>query len=124
MRTTEVLFGLFAGIAGAVLAVLAMNGVLPFNQQTTSEVTAETIRIYSFVCLAANLVGIMGALIVLKNHVVGSIIMTVMMVVMMVFGFPWQSIPAVAFIISIVLAMVPVKTHDADAEQKVSESAK
>ena len=119
MRTTEVLFGVFAGVAGLVLAVLSMQGILPYSAQTLSSYSMETIRVYSYVCIGASVVGIAGALLVLKHHAVGSAMMMVVMVVLMVFGFPWQSIAAVAFIISVVLAMVPVKT---EAEQGGEQS--
>lgn len=103
MRTTEVLFGIFAGTAGIIFAVLSILGILPYTQQPSDA--------YKYVCIGANVIGILGALLVLKNHMAGSIVMTVVMIILMIFGFPWQTPSAVAFIISIVLAMVPVKTH-------------
>lgn len=114
MRTTEVIFGICAGVAGIVFAVLSILGVVPYIQQQPD--------VYQYVCIGANIVGIAGALFVFKNHVAGSIVMTVVMIVLMIFGFPWQTPSAVAFIISIVLAMVPVKTHiDIQKEEKLHE---
>ena len=86
-----------------LLAVLSITGILPY--------TEEAVRAYDVVCIAANAAGIVGAIMVQKHHIAGSVIMAAVMIIVMCFGFPWQSIPAVMYIISVVLAVVPVKVH-------------
>lgn len=109
MRKTELSFGIIASVAGLLLSFLSMYALLPYSTEIMTDYPAGIIWTYSLVCMAANVVGLAGALLVLKNHVLGSIVMSVVMITILVFGFPWQSISAVLYIISVVLAMVPVK---------------
>lgn len=99
MRKTEFIFGICAGAAGLALGLLSLFSLLPDSGSQT----------YAFICLGANVLGILGALIVQKNNVAGALSMAVSMLTLMFFGFPWQSLPAVLYIISFVLAAVPVK---------------
>ena len=103
MRQTELWFGVVAGIAGLLLAVLSITGILPY--------IGDAVRAYDVVCIAANATGIVGAIIVQRYNIAGSVIMAAVMIVVMCFGFPWQSIPAVMYIISVVLAVAPVRVH-------------
>lgn len=109
MRKTEVVLGLFAGTSGIALSVLSMLMILPYSAQSIKTLSTEMIFAYGVVCLIANGVGIAGAMVVPKNHVLGSIIMGAAVITVLCFGFPWQSISAVFFIISVVLAVVPVR---------------
>ncbi len=104
MRKTEFIFGLCAGTAGLVLALLALFSLLPSPRGLSSG--GQT---YALICLAANGLGILGALFVQKNNIFAALSMAISMLVLMFFGFPWQSLPAVLYIISFVLAAVPVK---------------
>lgn len=106
MRKTECVFGLLAGAAGIALAMLALFSLLPYPPGSDN---GET---YAAFCLAANALGITGALFVQKNNIFGALSMAVSMLALMFFGFPWQSLPAVLYIISVVLAAVPVKTAE------------
>jgi hypothetical protein len=66
--------------------------------------------VYSgYIQLGANALGIAGALIVMKHHIAGSVMMLLAATAAMLFGFPWQSISGVTYIMAIVLAVVPVK---------------
>jgi hypothetical protein len=104
MRKTELTLGLIAGICGLVLAVLSLKGVTHYLPGTLA------VAPYSgYVLLGANVVGIIGALLVLKHHVAGSVAMVLATAAVMVFGFPWQTISAVVYIMAVVLAVVPVK---------------
>ncbi len=116
MRKTEMTLGLIAGIAGLVLAVLSLLGVTEYLPGTLAEAAYS-----GYILLGANALGIVGALIVLKCHVAGSVLMLVATVTVMVLGFPWQSIPGTVYIMAIVLAMVPVK---ADIQKAGKENAK
>ncbi len=109
MRKTEIGFGIIASAAGMALSLLSMFAILPYSEQIMINYPADIVWTYSIICLATNVIGLAGALLVLKNHVLGSIVMAVVMIAVLVFGFPWQSIPAVLYIISVVLAMVPVR---------------
>ena len=109
MRKTELSFGIIASTAGLLLSFLSMYALLPYSTEIMKAYPENIIWTYSIICIAANAVGLAGAFLVLKNHVLGSIIMAIVMIVILIFGFPWQSIPAVLYIISVVLAMVPVK---------------
>ena len=88
MRKTEMTLGLIAGIAGLVLAVLSLLGVTEYLPGTLARAAYS-----GYILLGANALGIVGALIVLKCHVAGSVLMLVATVTVMVLGFPWQSIP-------------------------------
>jgi len=116
MRKTEMTLGLIAGIAGLVLAVLSLLGVTEYLPGTLAKAAYS-----GYILLGANALGLVGALIVLKRHVVGSVLMLVATVTVMVLGFPWQSIPGTIYIMAIVLAMVPVK---ADIQKAGKENAK
>lgn len=109
MRKTEIGFGIIASASGLLLSFLSLYAILPYSAEIMIDYPAHIIRTYSIICMAAHVVGFAGALLVMKNHVLGSIVMAVVMINVLIFGFPWQSIPAVLYIISVVLAMVPVK---------------
>lgn len=104
MRKTEFIFGLLAGTAGLALGLLSLFSLLP--SPPGADNGGET---YAYICLAANALGIIGAMFVQKNNIFGALSMAVSMLALMFFGFPWQSLPAVLYIISIVMAAVPVK---------------
>lgn len=109
MRKTEFIFGLCAGAAGLILAALSLFSILPFSQETVRSLSESTLRTYALVCIASNVLGIVGALMVQKYNIAGALIMAAAMIAVMLFGFPWQSLPAVLYIISFVMAAVPVK---------------
>lgn len=112
MRKTEIGLGVAAGIVGVVLAVLSMLFVLPYStKDVIMPHDAASVQTYAIILLAVNVLGIAGAVMVKWHHLVGSIIMTLATFAVLIFGFPWQSITAVMYIISVVLAMVPVKTE-------------
>lgn len=106
MRKTEFIFGLLAGTAGLALSLLSLFSLLP---PPPPEIDNGG-EAYAYICLAANALGIIGALSVQKNNIFGALSMSVSMLALMFFGFPWQSLPAVLYIISIVMAAVPVKS--------------
>jgi len=116
MRKTEMTLGLIAGIAGLVLAALSLMGVTTYLPGTLAEAAYS-----GYILLGANVLGVAGALIVLRHHVAGSILMLVATATVMVLGYPWQSIPGTIYIMAIVLAMVPVK---ADIQKAGKEHAK
>jgi uncharacterized membrane protein len=105
MRRTELVLGLLAGIAGLLLALLVLLGVLGYLDGTLASAATS-----SYILVGANVIGIVGALTVRRHHIAGSVTMAAVTVTILVFGFPWQSIPGVIYIISVVLAVVPVKT--------------
>ena len=106
MRRTEMFFGVLAGTIGLLLGVLSLVGILPY--------AAAAISTHAVVGICANAAGIIGAVLVQRHHFAGSGIMAAVMVAIMCFGFPWQSIPAVMYIIAVVLAVVPVRIHTED----------
>ena len=106
MKKTETLFGVCAGIAGLILAVLSLFLLLPYASETVS-IDESAVKLYAVFCLAANIAGLAGALFIKKNNIIGSAIMTAAVIVILLFGFPWQSISAVMFFISIVMALAP-----------------
>lgn len=110
MRKTELTLGLLAGATGLLLAVLDLLGMLGYLDGTLASAGFS-----AYILLGANVVGIAGALIVLKQHVAGSAVMALATVTVMVFGFPWQSISAVIYIMAVVLAMVPVKVEKGES---------
>jgi hypothetical protein len=107
MRKTEFIFGFCAGAAGLALALLSLFSLLPYP--SVSDNSGHT---YALICLAANVLGITGALFVQKSNIFGASSMAASMLALMFFGFPWQSLPAVLYIISIVMAVVPVKAAE------------
>lgn len=110
MRKMEIGLGAAAGIAGLLLAALSMTGVLPYSaKDMLLPHDAQNVQAYAIVLAAANALGVAGALLVKRRHVLGSLIMFAVTLTVLFFGFPWQSIPAVVYIMSVVLAMVPVK---------------
>ena len=113
MRKLEIGLGVAAGLTGIILSVLSLMQVLPY---TESDVLlphdAASVQTYAMVLLAANALGIVGAVIVKWHHLLGSVIMFAVTLVILVFGFPWLCIPAVVYIMSVVLAMVPVKYEE------------
>ncbi|MDD5018435.1 MAG: hypothetical protein PHO15_10080 [Eubacteriales bacterium] len=110
MKKTEICFGVGGGLAGLIVALLSLFLLLPYSTETII-IPPETIKIDAVVCLAANVVGITGALLVQKNNLLGSAVMSVALVVVLFFGFPWQSISAVLYIISVVMALAPDKLN-------------
>jgi hypothetical protein len=99
MRKTEVVLGISAGVIGLILAVLSVFFLLP----------PKNIQTGAIVCMVANAAGIAGAVVVLKNNIAGAAIMAVCLITVLFYGFPWQSISAVMYVISVVMAAVPVK---------------
>ena len=126
MRKMEMGFGVAAGVIGLVIAVLSASGILPYSTRTVEAYPTGVVGVNAIICLAANAVGIAGALLVAKNNILGAVIMAAVMIVIMVFGFPWQSFAAVLFIISFVMAAVPVKTavqiNGLNKEEKLQEN--
>jgi hypothetical protein len=110
MRKLEIGLGVAAGTTGIILSILSMMQILPY---TTEDIflphDAANVQTYAIVLLAANAIGVAGAVIVKWHHVLGSVTMFAVTLIVLVFGFPWQSIPAVVYVMSVVLAMVPVK---------------
>ena len=113
MRKLEIGLGLAAGITGIILSVLSLIQVLPY---TTKDLLLPhdpaSVRTYAIILLAANVLGTFGAVLVKWHHLLGSIIMFVVTLVVLVFGFPWLCIPAVIYFMSVMLAMVPVKYEE------------
>lgn len=113
MRKLEIGLGMAAGLTGILLSVLSIMQVLPY---TTKDVflphDPQSVQTYAIILLAANVIGIAGALIVKRHNLLGSIIMFIVTLVVLVFGFPWLCIPAVVYIMSVVLAMVPIKYEE------------
>jgi hypothetical protein len=44
-----------------------------------------------------------------KNNIAGAGLMAACLIMILIFGFPWQSLPAVVYVISVVMAVVPEK---------------
>jgi hypothetical protein len=113
MRKTEMTLGLIAGISGLLLAALSLMGITEYLPGTMAKAAYS-----GYVLLGANVLGIVGALIVLKKHFAGSAAMLLATGVVLLFGFPWQSISGVIYIMAIVLAIVPVKADITKAEKE------
>lgn len=110
MRKTEIGLGVAAGITGIVLTLLSMMSVLSYSaKDIVMPHDASSVSIYFIVLLAANTLGVIGAIIIRWHHVLGSVVMMLVTIIVLIFGFPWQSVSAVMYIMSVVLAMVPVK---------------
>ncbi len=103
MRKTEIFLGIFAGFIGIILAVLFMLNILPYKFEVSDA------SIFGIILAGANITGIIGALLVNKNNILGAAVMAAVTITVMIFGFPWQSLPAVIYIMSVVMAVVPVK---------------
>ena len=101
MRKTELWFGICGGAASILIAVLSLLGALPYAPQMD--------KLYAYICFAAGVSSIVGALFVPKHHITGSVIMAAGLVVITIFGFPWQSAAAVLLIISASLSLAPVR---------------
>ncbi len=101
MRKTELWFGICGGAASVLIAALSFFEVLPYAPQLD--------KLYAFICAGAGIVSIFGALLVPGRHIAGSVIMTAGLVVITIFGFPWQSVAAVLLIISATLSLAPVR---------------
>lgn len=106
MRKTEIFLGIFAGFIGIILAVLFMLNILPYKFEIPD---ANTVFTFGIILAGANITGIIGALLVNKNNILGAAVMAAVTITVMIFGFPWQSLPAVIYIMSVVMAVVPVK---------------
>ncbi len=104
MRKTELTLGLIASISGLVLTALSFMGVTHYLEDTLAASACS-----GYILLGANILGIIGALSVMKHHIAGSVMMLLATTSVMLFGFPWQSISAVVYIMAVVLALVPVK---------------
>ncbi len=109
LRKTEIGLGIVAGSLGIVLGLLSFFEVLPYRVDTFIPHNADTTLLVSILMVGANAIGIFGALTVHKHHVLGSAVMGFVTLAVLIIGFPWQSISAVAYIMSIVMALVPVK---------------
>ena len=120
MRKTEMVYGLFAGLIGIALGVLFLLDVLP-HSQIVPYVHKPT---FAIICIVANCVAIVGAIVVTKRNMIGAFIMAGAMIAVMVFGFPWQSIAAVPLTISVVLAMAPVKAQQEEEYEIANRQAK
>jgi hypothetical protein len=101
VRKTELWFGIIGGAVGILVAALTLAEVLPYAQQQD--------KLYALICMGAGAAGITGALFVPRHHVAGSVIMAIGLVVIIIFGFPWQSVSAVLMIISATLSLAPVR---------------
>lgn len=108
MRKTEMVIGVLAGTAGVILGLLFLFELLPVSPLKPNAYNA----VYAGLCIGGNVIGFVGGLLVGKRHFLGSAFMAAAMFIIMFFGFPWQMIPAVAYIVCIVLAVVPEKLHD------------
>jgi len=100
-RRTEFWFGLCGGAAGVVIAALTFFEILPYVGQMD--------KLAAIICAVAGAVGIVGALLIPRHHVAGSVVMAVALIAVTYFGFPWQSVSAVLLIISASLALAPVR---------------
>ena len=113
MRKLEIGLGVAAGVTGLIIAMLSMLQVLPYSaKDVLLPHDTASVQTYAIVLLAANALGIAGAVIVRRHHLMGSVMMFVVTLIVLVFGFPWMSIPAVVYVMSVMLAMVPVKYED------------
>ena len=110
MRKTETGLGIAAGASGIILGLLSLMGVLPYRSGSLVTHDADTVVVIGLVLIAVNVAGIIGALTVRKHHVIGSVVMAAVTVAVLILGFPWQSLPAVIYIMSVVMALVPVKS--------------
>ena len=108
MRRTEMTIGILAGIAGIALGLLFLFNVFP---QSSLVPDAHNVT-YAYICIAANCLGLAGGILVRWKHFVGSGFMAAAMIIIMFFGFPWQVIPSVAYIVSVIMALVPEKLHE------------
>ena len=120
MRKTEMVYGLFAGVFGIALGGLFFLDLLPHSQIVPYTHNPT----YAIICIVANVVGIVGAIVVTRRNMIGAFIMAGAMIAVMVFGFPWQSISAVPMTISVVLAMAPVKAHAEEEYEIANNNAK
>ncbi len=101
MRKTELIFGVCGGAAGVAVAALTWFQLLPYARQPD--------KLSVLLCACAGVLGIVGALLVPRHHVVGSVAMAIGMIAVTYFGFPWQSLSAVLLVISATLALAPVR---------------
>lgn len=104
MRKTEMILGIAAGAAGGIIALLSAFNILPFLPEHSRGAVY-----WAGICLCANAVGTAGAFIVPKNNIAGAGLMAACLIMILIFGFPWQSLPAVVYVISVVMAVVPEK---------------
>lgn len=108
MRKTEMVIGVLAGTAGIVLGLLFLFELLPVSPLKPNAYNS----VYAGLCIGGNVIGLVGGLLVGKRQLLGSVFIAVAMFIIMFFGFPWQMIPTVAYIVCIVLAVVPERLHD------------
>jgi hypothetical protein len=109
MRKTEMVIGVCAGAVGIILGLLLLFDLFPVSPLVSINVNRD---VYAYICIAANIIGLAGGIIVKKRNFIGSGMMAVVMITIVFFGFPWQMISVTAYIVSIVLAVVPEKLHD------------
>lgn len=107
MRKTEIGLGIAAGAAGMVLGLLSVLGILPYAQEMMQN--TEQLMVFGYLLIGVNALGIIGALMIARHHIFGSVLMAAVIVLILVFGFPWQAFPAVVYFMSVVMAVVPVK---------------
>ncbi len=109
MRKTEMTIGVCAGAAGIILGLLLLFDLFPISPLVSKNANAD---VYAYICIAANIIGLAGGIIVRKRNFIGSGLMAAVMITIIIFGFPWQMFSVTAYVVSIVLAVVPEKLHD------------
>ena len=109
MRKTEMMIGIFAGAVGIALGLLLLFNVFPASPLADKNVYREA---YAYVCIAANALGLFGAVMLRKRHFLGSGLMAAALLIIPFFGFPWQMISVTAYLVSVVLAVVPERLHE------------
>ena len=100
MRKTELWFGICGGAASVLIAALTYFEGLPYTPHLDKLVDA-------MICAGAGVASIIGALLVPRHHVAGSVIMAAGLVAVTIFGFPWQSVAAVLLVVSATLSLTP-----------------
>jgi hypothetical protein len=114
MRKTEIVLGVCAGVAGLLLAVFSALSLLPYLAEYSKDIQTGAV-----ICMIANAAGIVGAFIVHKSNMAGAAVMAACLIVILFYGFPWQSIPAVMYVVSVVMAAVPVKMSEKEIKEGV-----
>ncbi len=109
MRKTEMTIGICAGAVGIVLGLLLLFDLFPVSPLVSGNLHRD---VYAYICIAANVVGLVGAIMLRKRHLLGSGLMAAALIAIVFFGFPWQMISVTAYIVSVVLAVVPERLHE------------
>lgn len=107
MRKTEIGLGIAAGVIGMALGLLSVLGILPYTQEVQQN--TEQLVLFGYLLIGFNALGIIGALMVAKHHIFGSVVMAAVTVLVLIFGFPWQTFSAVVYFTSVVMAVVPAR---------------